>query len=203
LYTDRFTLPFVAQVLIAAAERRRPGLGRWTPEVREELKKVFETEVAEVRARFLELFDDRPYWAKVERLLVEDCFDRYCALAERQTALEQRDYGIWRSGDLLSRVALGTLGVAVGSFLMRAPFIHLPAAGDVVLYLGMLGTPLLPDLQVWMHQRRYRKGLGRIVEDMAAAAEQQKLYQPLPLASGASEVAVDGPARAERSRERG
>jgi hypothetical protein len=191
VYTERFSLPFIAQVLIAAAERRRPGLGAWTPEVKEELKKLFQSELAEIRARFLELFDDKAYWAKVEKAILEDCFDRYSALAEKQTALEQRDYGVWRGGDVVSRIILGIVGLGAGVFIARAPFIPLPTSADVIVLITALGTPVLPDLQVWLHQRRYRKGLRRIVRDMEEAAAQQKLYQPLPVPEPVAPVSAE------------
>lgn len=184
VYSERFTLPFISEVLIAAAERRRPGLGPWTPAVRAQLREIFQAELAEVKARFFELFDDRAYWDKLERAVLDDAFVRYAAVAERHTALEARGYGIWRGGDVVSRVVLGLGGLAVGAFIARAPFIPLPTSADVVVMLSALGTPLLPDLQVWLHERRFRRQLKKIVEDMATAQEQQKLYQPLPTAFG-------------------
>lgn len=204
MYSERFGLPFITEVLIAAAERRRPGLGAWSPEVKAELRRVFETELAEVRARFFELFDDRAYWEKVERALLEDAFVRYAAAAERQTALEQQGFGVWRGGDLVSRLVLGAGGLAVGAFIARAPFIPLPTSADVVVMLSALGAPLLPDLQVWLHERRFRKQLRRIRDDMATAEEQQKLYQPLPNAFGMQPVSeVETAPRADvRTKER-
>lgn len=192
MYSERFGLPFITEVLIAAAERRRPGLGAWSPDVKAELRRVFESELAEVRARFFELFDDRPYWEKLERALLDDAFVRYAAVAERQTGLELRGYGIWRGGDVVSRVVLTLGGLAVGGFIARAPFIPLPTSADLFVMATALGSPLLPDLQVWLHQRKFKKALKRIVDDMATAAEQQKLYQPLPIASSLTPISQIG-----------
>jgi len=206
VYTERFSLPFLTQVLIAAAERRRPGLGPWTPEVRAQLQGLFETELAELRARFFELFDDRAHWDRLERSLREDAFTRYCAAAEKQTALEQAGYGIWRGGDLLSRIVLGAAGLVAGAFIARAPFIPLPTSADLVVMGLALGTPALPDLQVWLYQRRYRKALAKIVEDMAVAAQQHRLYPPLPLSGDQapiSEVDSPRPKSSGQERERG
>ncbi len=206
MYTDRFSLPFLTQVLIAAAERRRPGLGGWTPQVRAELRQIFETELVELKARFFELFDDRAHWERIERALLDDAFPRYCASAEPQTALEQRGFGIWRGGDVVSRIALGFGGLLAGAFIARAPFIPLPTSADVVVMISSLGTPLLPDLQVWLYQRRYRRSLARIVEDMALAAQQHRLYPPLPLGPSQepiSEVDSTRPASNRRETERG
>src|SRR3569833_3557229 len=105
MYSDRFSLAFVAGVLMAAAERRRPGLGAWSPAVREQLRQVFDEELAGVKRSFFELFQDAEYWARLEKALHEDVFPRCAAIAEKQTHLGQRDYGVWRGGDLLARLA--------------------------------------------------------------------------------------------------
>lgn len=187
MYTERFSLPFLSRVLIAAAERRRPGLGMWTPKSEGLLRETFVAELAEARRNFLELFDDKPYFDKLERTLMEVCFPRYARLAESQTALEHRGYGVWRSGDLVARGALAVGGFIVGAFLARAPFIPIPATFDwVVFAISAIGAPFLPDLHVWMHHRRYAKALERIVSDMGEAAEQQRVFAPIdPLATGA------------------
>lgn len=186
MYTERFSLPFLARVLIAAAERRRPGLGLWTPASEAALRETFAGELAEARRNFLELFDDKPYFDKLERTLLDVCFPRYARLAEAQTALEHQGYGVWRGGDLLARGALAAGGIFLGAFLSRAPFIPIPATWDwLVFSLTAIGAPFLPDLQVWMHHRRYAKGLERIITDMNDAAEQQRVFAPIdPLASG-------------------
>lgn len=103
MYTERYSIPFLAGVLISALERRRLGLGPWAETSRGELRAIFDSELAAMKSHFFELFDDRDYWDKVERTLSDVCFLRYCAVAEKQTQLEQRDYGLWRGGDLIAR----------------------------------------------------------------------------------------------------
>jgi hypothetical protein len=211
VYSERFSLTFLAGALIAAAERRRPGLGGWSPEVRGQLLDVFVAELSQARTRFLETFDDLPYWERAERTLLEDCFPRYCAEAEKQTALEQHGYGIWRGGDVIARTALAIGGLIVGTFLARAPFIPLPTSADIVVFTTGLCAPFLPDAQIWFHKRRFRKSLDAIVRDMGEAAAQQQLYQSLhepgagapdPIATSSSS---EDPVRtaATRGRERG
>src|SRR5690242_2665994 len=100
VYPERFSLPFMSQVVIAAAERKRPGLGPWSPEVEAELLKTVSAELEELKRRFLELFDDRAYWDKVEETVRQVVFPRYAAEAKRFTELERRDFGTWRGGDL-------------------------------------------------------------------------------------------------------
>jgi hypothetical protein len=178
-YTERFSLPFLAQVLVAAAERRRPGLGAWGPGAADALRDTFRAELAELERRFLEVFDDPAHWARVEAALMEVCLPRYLAEAERFTALERRDFGVWRGGDLVARITFGLAGLALGAFLARAPFIPLPSSWDA-LFLGLgLAAPFIPDAQVWLHGRRYRGRLKAIIDDMAGAEAQQKLYPPL------------------------
>ena len=199
MYTDRFSLPFMAGVLIAAAERRRPGLGPWTSRSREALEHAFRSELDELRARFLDLFDDKPHWEKVERNLLEVCFPRYLALAEKQTRLEQKDYGLWRGGDLLARLTYAAVGLVVGLFLVKAPFIPIPQTWDLLILLLMLGAPFLPDAQISLAQRRFQKQLQSIVDDMAQAEAQQKLYQPLPAGSLKEELPpLEEPSRNEK-----
>ncbi|HLL52478.1 MAG TPA: hypothetical protein VK447_02970 [Myxococcaceae bacterium] len=193
MYSERFSLPFLAEVLIASAERARPGLGAWSEKTRQALESSFRTELSEVRARFFEIFDDQAHWEKVERNLLEVCFPRYCAVAEKQTALEQNDYGLWRGGDLVARGAYIVLGLFVGIFLVRAPFFRLlPTTWDFLIVLLMILAPFVPDAQIALKQRRFTKQLQGIVADMAQAEAQQKLYQPLtperPLAEGMSKV---------------
>lgn len=179
MYTERYSLPFLAGALISAAERKRPGLGPWSPEVRAELHKVFETELVDMRRRFFELFEDKVYWDKVERTLMDVCFPRYCAVAEKQTELERRTYGLWRGGDLLARGAYAGGGLLLGIIMVKLPYIPIPQTWDLFAFLTMLGGPFIPDLQVWLHRRGFKGALAAIVSDMNAAEEQLKMYQPL------------------------
>lgn len=188
MYTERYSIPFLAGILISAAERRRPGLGAWTENVRAELRKVFETELADLRRRFLELFDDKPYWDKVERTLLEVCFPRYCALAQKQTELEQNDYGLWRGGDLVARGTYAAAGLLIGILMVKLPFIPIPQTWDLFAFLTMIGAPFIPELQIWMHKRRYRNGLQSIVVDMRDAEQQLRMYQPLQESKSAQAI---------------
>ena len=179
MYPDRFRLPFLAGVLIAAAERRRPGLGPWSPTVEEQLRQAFESELEEVRRSFLETFDDPAWFRRVEEKIQEIALPRYLVEAKRQTDLEQRGYGLWRGGDLLSRVVLALGGLCVGAFLVKAPFIPIPTTWDLLIIALGLAAPLLPDLQIALHQRRHRRALRAIVEDLQDAEAKAELYQPL------------------------
>lgn len=209
MYSDRFSLAFVAGVLMAAAERRRPGLGAWSPAVREQLQQLFRDELASVKRSFFELFQDAEYWARLEKAVMGDVFPRYAAIAERQTALEQREYGVWRGGDLLARLAYAGVGLVVGGLMVKLPFIPIPQTWDFFAFLTMIGAPLIPDLQVGWHQRRYRKSIEAIMQEMAAAQQAQQIYEPLAAANLESHatpvvpVSSGDAGSAERTRERG
>ncbi|HXX29653.1 MAG TPA: hypothetical protein VEJ89_02925 [Myxococcaceae bacterium] len=197
MYPDRFRLPFLAGVLISAAERVRPGLGPWGPKVETRLREVFATELADVRPRFLELFDDPGYFDRVQETLLGVALPRYLAAAERQTALEQRDYGLWRGGDLIARGVYAAVGFAVGLFLVKAPFIPIPTTWDLLAFAFLLGAPFLPEAQVWLLRRRHRAALRAIVDDLRDAEVHRELYQPL-----APSPAGELPSSAERAADR-
>ena len=179
MYPDRFRLPFLSGVLIAAAERRRPGLGPWSPQVEEQLRRAFETELEDVRKSFLESFDDPAWFARVEEKIQEIALPRYLVEARRQTDLEQRGYGIWRGGDLVSRIVWGLGGFGLGVFLVRAPFIPIPTTWDLLAFGMLLLCPFIPDAQIALHRRRHRRALQAIVEDLQDAEAKLELYQPL------------------------
>jgi hypothetical protein len=194
MYPARFSLPFVTGVLVAAAERRRPGLGPWSPAVREALRGVFASELAEVRRSFFELFPEgAEHWERLERALLDDAFPRYAALAERQTALEQRDYGLWRGGDLLARLAYAGAGLVLGGLCVKLPFIPIPETWDVFAFATMLGAPFVPDLQVGWHRWRYRKAIEAVQRELAQGEQAQRLYQPLGVAPGESPLSPVAP----------
>jgi hypothetical protein len=186
VYPDRYRLPFVAGVLIAAAERVRPGLGRWSTQVASRLRDVFATQLSELRARFLETFDDPVYFDRLQETLLEVALPRYLTAAERQTALEQRDYGLWRGGDLIARGVYAAAGFALGLFLVKAPFIPIPTTWDLLAFAFLLGAPFLPDAQVWLLKRRHRRALRAIVDDLRDAEVQRQLYEPLVSAEPAN-----------------
>ncbi|HVE83778.1 MAG TPA: hypothetical protein VND93_13050 [Myxococcales bacterium] len=178
-YSDRFSLPFLSQVVIAAAERKRPGMGPWTAAVEQELHKTVLAELAELKRRFFEVFDDAAYWAKVEQTVLEVVFPRYAAEAKRFSALEQRDFGTWRGGDLVARLTYALGGFALGTILVKVPFIPIPETWDALIFILAIAAPFLPDAQAWFHRRRYAKRVKAILEDARQVEEQLQLYPQL------------------------
>lgn len=200
-YSERFSLPFLAQVVVAAAERKRPGLGRWSQAAEAELKKTFDGELAELKRRFLELFDDHAYWAKVEETMQGVVFPRYAAEAKRFSELEQRDFGSWRGGDLVARLSYVLGGFALGVVLVKVPFIPIPETWDALIFALAIAAPFLPDAQAWFHRRRYAKRVNAILEDVKEAEAQLSLYPALaPVVDPVGGAQVPDPALGQPER---
>jgi hypothetical protein len=72
--------------------------------------------------------------------------------------------------------------------MVKLPFIPIPQTWDLFAFLTMIGAPFIPELQIWMHRRRYRKGLEAIVADMRDAERQLRMYQPLQEPKGAQAI---------------
>jgi hypothetical protein len=177
MYTERFSLEFVSGVLIAAAERRRPGLGPWTPAAREMLREGFVSELDQIEQNFLEVFDDKAYFARLKSAVLEDCFPRYCAVAEKQSLLEARDYGVWRGGDLIARGVFALAGLLIGVVMVEVPFI--PIYWKSFSLLTMLAAPFLPEAQIALFNRKHARALKRIVGDMHDAEQTHRLYESM------------------------
>lgn len=191
--SERFRPPQLLRVLVDAAERRRPGLGAWSPQVRETLLGIFREELAAIRPAWFELSDDAAYWEWVERLLLDDAFPRYAALAERRSELEGREFGLWRGGDLMARAAYAVGGFALGFILVKTPAIPIPTTWDFLIFAMALAGPLVPDWQVSFHDRRYARSLEQLGHELQQAEADRRAYAPLTGLSTVVPVASEAP----------
>ena len=206
VYSERFSLPFLSQVVIAAAERKRPGLGPWSAGAEAALRQVFDDELAELERRFLELFDDRAYWAKVKETMLEVVFPRYLAEAKRFQELEQRDFGSWRGGDLVARLTYVLAGFALGALLLRVPALPIPKSWDALVFATAIAAAFFPDAQAWFHRRKYARQVKAILADVKQVEAQLSLYPSLaPVEDVANPVSASDPVagQAERAGEKG
>ena len=206
VYSERFSLPFLSQVLIAAAERKRPGLGPWSLTVETELLRTFADELVELKRRFLEVNDDQAYWAKVEQTVMEVVYPRYLAEAKRFSDLERRDFGAWRGGDLVARLTYMLAGFALGTFLVKVPWIPIPTTWDALIFAMAVAAPFLPDAQAWFHRRRYARRVKAILVDVKEVEAQLSLYPALaPGMSPVGEISAFDPApgQSERTGQKG
>lgn len=176
MYPDRYRLPHLTAHVLSLLENRREGLTEWNAAAEAKLTDVAREALAEAGRQFAEVADDKAWWAKLEETVLTAVLPRYFKLAKDQHALEQQHYGLWRGGDLISRVAYG------GSGLLAALIVWRTAIPDYLeplpLLFFVLG-PLLPDLQVWFAKRKYAHTLGAIVASMAEEAALREQYRPL------------------------
>jgi hypothetical protein len=175
---EKYRLAAVGRFLIEQFELRRPGLKAWTPEAEASFRAQAETELQRMEAQLRELgIDDPAYWRSVRGALDGVLLPRYGAIAQKELALEQRDYGIWRGGDLLARGVFAVAGFAVGVFIVEVPYI--PIYAKWFPAVTMIGGPLVPDAWAWLCRKRYQRRLQAIVDDLARAADRLDTYRPL------------------------
>jgi hypothetical protein len=155
----------IARDLLADLERARPGF----PDDEEGF-------AAAVRARLATRLEDlralHPVLAepalkrRAEQELDTVLVARYVAFARKQNLLEKKGGGGWRGGDTVSRIVLGLTGLAVGGFVVWAPFI--PIWEKSVPFMCMIAAPFIPDMQKAWYLKRH---LGKL-EDLAMAMEE-------------------------------
>lgn len=174
----KYRLENVGRFLVEAFERTRPGLAAWTPEVEQALQAEAEADLEQMERQCRELgVDDPAYWARVRGALKTVLLPRYAALAREEIALSLRDYGLWRGGDLVARLAFAVAGLLLGALAVAIPWI--PVTEKWVPWALFVAGPLLPDLYFWWYRRRYRKKLEALVSDLEQAGRSLDLYRPL------------------------
>ena len=176
------------------------------------LRTQAEAEIVQMERQLKELEIDEPqYWQRVRRVLDEILLPRYAKAAIEEIALANRDYGIWRGGDLLARATFALAGFILGIIAVETPYIPIyekwfPA---VLLVAG----PVFPDLAMWWYRRRFRRKLDALVQDLSKASQILETYRPLSelthslelrpdLAEAPATVADDRNAEEDPQRER-
>lgn len=175
---EKYRLENIGRFLLEAFERRRPALEAWTPAVGQELRAEAERELLQMERQCVELgVDDPPYWLRARGALDAVLLPRYAALAREELALSKRDYGLWRGGDLVARLAFAGVGLVLGGLAVAIPWI--PVTEKWVPWALFVAGPFLPDAYFWWYRRRYRKRLEALVEDLARAGDSLDTYRPL------------------------
>ncbi len=195
---EKYRLESIGRFLLAAFERRRPGLTEWTPALERELLAECEAELAAMETQCRELgVDDKPYWQKARRLMETVLLPRYAALAKEELKLARAGYHLWRNGDLLARAAFAATGLVLGAAAVAIPWI--PVTEKWVPWTLFVLGPLLPDAQLWYYNRRYQKRLQSLIDDLANAGKSLETYRSiaeLQQSLGAVEAAPDDTLRA-------
>jgi hypothetical protein len=175
---ERYQLGAVGRFLLEQFELRRPGLRSFTPEIAAEFRQQAEAEILQMERQLHELgIADQQYWQRVRRVVDEILLPRYEKIAQQQIDLADREYGIWRGGDLVARAAFAAAGLVLGIICVELPYIPVQARWFPVLPF-ILG-PLFPDLVTALYARRYRKKLDALVQDLARASDALDTYRPL------------------------
>jgi len=197
LYPRQYQLDELTGHLVALLERRRAAVEQWNDEAEASLLEEARRALDEAGLQFKEVADDEAYWRRTTEQLMTVAMPRYLVVAKAEHELERKKYGVWRGGDLLSRLAYAVGGLLVGVLIIRTA---LPDWLEPIPLAFFIGGPLLPDLQVWLATRRYRKQLRSLVDDMRDEAADTSAYQPLGIDSGVG--AADVPTPPEHTRER-
>ncbi len=175
---EKYSLAAVGRYLIESFERRRLSLREWSREIDAALRHEAEDEIAQMERQCSELgVTDPKYWQRVRAAVEDVVIPRYAALARDEIALANRDYGIWRGGDLVSRAAFAAAGFLLGIIAVETPYIPIYAKWFPALML--IAGPLFPDAALWWFRRRYRKKLALLIADLAKAADSLETYRPL------------------------
>ncbi len=175
LYPRQYHLAELTAHVVALLERRRLAFEHWdeAPLV-EEAKKA----LGEAGRQFREVADDAAYWERTTSQLMSVAMPRYLKLARAEHALEQRGYGIWRRGDVISRATYAVVGLITGFIILRTAVPNWLEPLPVAMFIG---GPVLPELQTWWAKRKYRLQLVALVDDMQREAEETHVYQPIDL----------------------
>lgn len=176
MYPAPFQLTQVTEHVLMWLERRRPGFGAWSAQVEAQLTDEAKLALADVARRFSEVAVDASYWQRLERSLFSVALPRYFRLAHEHHELQRRKYGLWRQGDLLSRVSYTVGGIILALIIA---FTRIPNWLEPIPFALIFFGPFLPDMQVSFHERRYRRQLATLVEEMRVEQKQLEAYRPL------------------------
>jgi hypothetical protein len=158
-----FAADNMTREILTRLERRRGALAADARAADQEIAAALD----EARARYDEAALPPSYFAALARELAPALGERWRGLAVPFTALEARGFGVWRGGDLISRITYLFVGLVVGGLCVAAPFI--PIWGDWFPFALAVAAFWLPDAQVAWQRGRYARALGAVVRDFGRA----------------------------------
>jgi hypothetical protein len=154
--TGEFAIGKVTLDVLAHLERHREAAARDEGAAAREV----ETALAPIREAYRESELPAAYFDALERELRAALPAAWRAVAVPFTALEGRDFGRWRGGDLGARLAYVLGGLVLGGLIVWLPFV--PIWEKWVPFALAVAGWWLPDAQVAWHRRRYARALGGI-----------------------------------------
>ena len=196
---SRYQLGEVGRYLLEQLELRRPGIQEWSPAVEASLRQQLEGELQQMERQCKELgVDDAQYWQRIRRAIDDILLPRYAALAKAEIALQKREYGVWRGGDLVARGVFALSGFILGIIAVEVPYIPIEAKWFPAVLL--VAGPLFPDMVVGWYRWRFNRKLKAMVADLTKASASLETYRPLSeLTEAMPADLAEAPPRRERA----
>lgn len=172
--TPEYSAENVTRLVLAHLERRRYAIRADVNRARAEIARC----LAPVRRAAAD--DDIPaaYMSALERELTEGLPERWCAQAERMTQLEQRDFDIWRGGDLVARFTYVLISLLVTAVFAAT---EAPAWGKLLALLASLTTFFVPQAQFTWYARAWERSLDDLARLFGASRLPGRPEEPLLL----------------------
>ena len=176
MYPKRYRLGELTGHVLALLERRRDGFPEWNAEAEAKLTQAATEALHEAGRQFAEVADDKPYWERIEQIVLTAVLPRYFQAARAEHELEKNKFNLWRGGDFISRVAYGAAGLVGALVVWRTGIPDIIEPLPIAFFV--LG-PLLPDLQIRSAKRRYAKKLRAVIDSMHEEDSAREQYRPL------------------------
>jgi hypothetical protein len=164
-------LGVISRDLIEDLERARPGFPLERSGFEKAARERLHLRLSDLRAQYASIGSDADF-ERVQRELDDLLLRRYLTFARGQNEREREG-----APSILKRLWYSFVGLAVGGFLVWAPFI--PVYEKWLPFAFMLLAPALPDLQIWWSRRQHDKRLGVLQGDLDAAGRALQDSRPL------------------------
>jgi hypothetical protein len=162
----------VVFVVLEECEHRRRGFD--DAELAPRLLDTAKGKLAKIKAAYDEFGGAAAYWHSLQTEVLETAMPQYIAAAREMNALERSNYGLWRGGDPLARIAFGLGGLLLASLLIFVPFVRI---FEVFFAGGFLLTGLVfPEIKRWTHERRHTRVLNHLVAEAARYQANARLH---------------------------
>jgi hypothetical protein len=167
-----YDLGSVVFVVLEECEHRRRGFD--DAELAPRLLDTARTKLAKIKAAYDEFGGSTAYWQSLETEVLQTAMPQYITAAREMNAQERSNYGIWRGGDPLARIAFALGGLLLASLLIFVPFVRI---FEFFFAIGFFLTGLLyPEIKRFTHERRHSRVLNRLVTDAARYQANARLH---------------------------
>ncbi len=162
----------VVFVILEECEHRRRG---WDEELFEAQAMATAREtLAKIKAAYDEFGGSVSYWEALQKEVLDVVMPQYVDEARTVTEHEKHGFGVWRSGDPLSRAAFALGGLIIGSLIVAMPWI--PIVEDVFAFALTGAGFVYPDIVRYTYERRHAQTLNRLVSESATYQQNGQLH---------------------------